>query len=98
MVTSMQAYLVVCGYDLIAVPVPVAVAVATVATVAAVAVCVAAAASAAVCVAAVAVVAVADVCLCYVSRSLHRTQSRSLPDLVACKCLDVWAMIPCVAF
>lgn len=95
MVTSMQAYLVVCGYDLIAVPVAVAVAVATVA---AVAVCVAAAASAAVCVAAVAVVAVADVCLCYVSRSLHRTQSRSLPDLVACKCLDVWAMIPCVAF
>lgn len=96
MVTSMQAYLVVCGYDLIAVPVAVAVAVATVA---AVAVCVAAAASAAVCVAAaVAVVAVADVCLCYVSRSLHRTQSRSLPDLVACKCLDVWAVIPCVAF
>lgn len=93
MVTSMQAYLVVCGYDLIAVPVAVAVA-----TVAAVAVCVGAAASAAVCVAAVAVVAVADVCLCYVSRSLHRTQSRSLPDLVACKCLDVWAMIPCVAF
>lgn len=94
MVTSMQAYLVVCGYDLIAVPAAVAVAVATVA---AVAVCVAAA-SAAVCVAAVAVVAVADVCLCYVSRSLHRTQSRSSPDLVACKCLDVWAMIPCVAF
>lgn len=95
MVTSMQAYLVVCGYDLIAVPVAVAVAVATVA---AVAVCVAAASAAAVYVAAVAVVGVADVCLCYVSRSLHRTQSRSLPDLVACKCLDVWAMIPCVAF
>ena len=63
---------------------------------AAVAVAIVAAAIASVVVAAVAVAF--DACWRCVSQSPHRTRNRSLPDLAACKCLDVWAMIPCAAF